>query len=725
MSRFTLSLRLGVLFLLPLAACSSAPDRSAHIPPDGKYDARILRDSFGVPHVFGKTDADAAYALAYAHCEDDATNMEDAILVTRARIGSVRGKDFAKFDYIMQLFRVRQFVEEKYEKELSAEVRAVIDAYAAGMSHYAAVYPEKMPHIELPVTGAEIVMGFTLKAPFFYELHTQLEKVMNLKEAPPVQQRNEALAWLTEENPYTRGLPIGSNSWAVAPKRSADGHTRLAVNSHQPWDGPVAWYEAHIHSEQGWDMHGATFPGGPMIFVGHDANKGWCHTVNRPDLSDVFALELNPENPNQYKYDGEWRDLEVGEARMKVKLWGPFSWTVKKETLWSVHGPAVRTEAGVYAFRFAGLGEVKMVEQWYAMNKAKNFDEFYKAMEIQGLPAFNTMYADKTGKLFYAYNGKFPKRISGYNWKEAVPGNTSETLWSEFLPFTAVPQLQDPQSGFMQTCNSTPFLATDGPDNIQEANFPKWMGVETHQGNRSMRALETYGADPSITAEEFYDYKHDTGYAEGSEVAKERAAFLEMKPEDKQLAEAIDLLRAWNLRTDKDTVGAPLGFLTCVPVAHAASALGLKKRPYAEDRAERLRFAVDHLMTHFGKLDVAWGDFCRLRRGKEDAPLAGAPDVMRAIDGALDKDGRLAANYGDGLYMIVDWAPDGTVSSKALHNYGAASTDPASPHYDDQVQLFAKEEMRDTLMTEAQVREHLSVEYRPGEFKDAWYAHAK
>ena len=716
-----------LLVALMVTSCAggSRQDRASFIPPAGKYDARILRDEFGIPHVFGKTDADAAYALAFAHCEDDATNMEDGVLVSRAKIGSVRGMDMAKFDYIMQLFRVRDFVEAKYDTDLSPDVRAVCDAYADGINHFAAAYPDRMPHIELPVTGKEIVMGFTLKAPFFYELHTQLERVMNLKEMPPVQTRDTTTAWLTEENPYTGGLPIGSNSWAVAPKRSADGHTRLAVNSHQPWDGPVAWYEAHIHSEQGWDMHGGTFPGGPLIFSGHDSFKGWCHTVNRPDLSDVYALEINPDNENQYKYDGEWKDLEVRQARLKVKLWGPFSWTVKKECLWSIHGPAIRNDVGVFAFRFAGLGELKMVEQWFRMNKAKTFDEFYQAMEIQGLPSFNLMYADKTGKLFYAYNGKFPKRVAGYNYREALPGNTSELVWDEWYPFTAVPQLQDPESGFAQTCNSTPYLITEGPDNPKEADFVKEMGVETHQGNRSRRALATYGADPSITEEEFFAYKHDTEYHPESKAGKERAALLEVKSDDPLVKEAIAVLQAWNLRTDKDNIHAPLGFLTCVPPEGSASALGLKPREFLQDRAERLASAAKHLKKHFGKLEVPWGDFCRLRRGGVDVPLAGAPDVMRAIDGALTKDGRLAANYGDGLYMFVDWAPDGTVKSKAIHNYGAASTDPASPHYDDQVQRFAEMNLRDTLLTEAHVREHLALEYRPGDFSDVWYKHTK
>lgn len=715
-----------VAFLIVAAGCSAPrQDRAAFVPPEGKYDARILRDDFGIPHVYGKTDADAAYGLAFAHCEDDAENMEDAVSAARAQLGSIRGKDFAKFDYIMHLFRVRELVQQNYEKDLSPEVRAICEAYADGINHFAAVYPERMPNITLPVTGPEIVMGFTLKAPFFYELHTQLERIMNLKETPELQEKNEQLAWLTEENVITRGIPIGSNSWAVAPGRSSDGHTRLAVNSHQPWDGPVAWYQAHVHSEEGWDMRGGTFPGGPMIFSGHDTNKGWCHTVNRPDLADVYLLKINPKNKNQYEFDGEWKDLEVRNAPLKVRLWGSFSWTVNKECLWSIHGPAIRTDAGVFAFRFAGLGEVKMVEQWFRMNKAKNFDEFYAAMEIQGVPSFNVMYADKTGKLFYAYNGKFPRRAPGYDYKRVLPGHTSDTLWTEFLPFSAVPQMQDAQSGFIQTCNSTPFISTDGPDNPRAEDFAPEMGIEEYVSNRTLRALALYGKDESITPEEFHTYKHDTEYTAESVPAKRREEMLKLDPADPLAKEAIEVLRAWNLRTDKDNTSAALGYLACVPPERAGNALGMKPRTFHDDPLHQLTYSAHYLKEHFGTLTPAWGDFCRLRRGSVDVPLSGGPDTLRALNGTLQKDGRLAANYGDGLYMFVEWGPDGAVRSQAIHNYGAASTDPGSPHYDDQAKMFAEETLREEPMTEEALRERLSLEYRPGEFADAWYKHVK
>ena len=390
------------------------------IPPPGKYDVRILRDTWGVPHIFGKRDTDTAYGLAYAHCEDDWQNMEDNCLIARARLAAARGKEWAKVDYLVQWFQVREFAQARYETDLAPDTRALLEAYAEGINHFAALHRDRMPDLPLPVTGVDIAAASAFKAPFFYDLQEVLQRVVH-ERGLTVTKNGVETALLPGRNPFAPHGEIGSNAWAVGPKRSADGCTRLAVNSHMPWTGPVTFYEAHLHSETGWNMTGGTFPGGPMIFLGHDENKGWCHTINRPDLADVYALEINPENPNQYKLDGAWRDFERRDAKITVRLWGPIHWTVKREMLWSVHGPAMRSPDGVFALRFAGYGEIGQIEQWYRMNKARDVNEFLDAMRLQKLDSLNTVYADKGGNLLYLYNGRFPVRAEGYPWQEVLP----------------------------------------------------------------------------------------------------------------------------------------------------------------------------------------------------------------------------------------------------------------------------------------------------------------
>lgn len=705
---------LAISPLLLLTSCGE--NRSGFIPPEGTYDARILRDNWGVPHVFGKTDADAAYGLAWAQCEDDWVNVEDGILLAHAKMASVRGKEFAKFDYVVQLFKVRAFVEAKYESEISADVRAVIDAYADGINHFAALHPDKMPDIPLPVTGVDIVCNATLKAPFFYDLQRYLTPLFE-EDGKLVTKRGVVTSLIPEENPFTNGTAIGSNAWAIAPKRSADGFTRLAVNSHQPWTGPVAWYEAHLKSDEGWNMIGGTFPMGPMIFKGHDEIKGWCHTINRPDLCDVYKLDMNPENANQYRYDGEWRDLEQAMAPIKVKLLGPISWTFKRELLWSEHGPAIRKGDEVFALRFAGYGEVGHLEQWYRMNKAQNMDEFLTAMKTQGLVSLNTVYADHEGNIFYAYNGHFPKRKAGEDWQGTLPGDTSELVWSEHYTFDDVPQIINPASGFVQSCNNTPFGSTDGPDNPGVLDFPKAMGIETFMTNRALRALETYGADPEITREEFYAYKYDKTYSGHSDMAELLSLVQQADiPETPLYQEGLQLLRDWDRQASQESTGAALAILAGEPYMEY-------KRWDGEpvDPGKAFMAACDYLQQHHGRLDIPWGELMRLRRGDLDLPLGGGPDLLRALDIQETEDHHLMAVNGDCFYQMVEWDTEGKVHSESIHQFGAASTDPESPHYDDQAPLFAREEMRPTLLDEADIRANLAREYRPGEITGAWY----
>jgi len=700
----------GVVLCLCVFCGCGGPDKAAlakFIPPAGKYDVRILRDTYGVAHIFGKTDADAAYGMGFAHAEDDWINMQDALLVVRGKMASVHGKDFAEYDYILQLFRVREFVQEKYDT-IAPDVRKVIEAYADGVSHAAALHPERAPFVDLPVTGKDIVAGATFKSPFFYQFDKQLQKLFSGEVNP---KKDALLDHTRMAGLFTKGLPIGSNSFAIAPSRSADGVTRFAVNSHQPWEGQVAWYEINVHSEEGWNMSGSTFPGGPVLFSGFDESKGWCHTVNRPDLADVYQLEINPENKYQYKFDGEWRDFERGTAAINVKLLGPISWTFKRELLYSVHGPVVDTPTGFFAVRFAGYGEVRQLEQWFRMNKAKNVDDFIAAMKLQFIPSLNTVYADKTGTIYYLYNGQFHERAEGHDWTQPVPGNTSATLWGPARPFEQLPQLLNPPSGLLVSCNSDPFFTTVGEGNIARENYPPTMGIETYITNRTHRALETYGTDNSITRDEFYAYKFDTEYSTESHLGRFQARLAQAPAaKDPEVKKAIDLIKGWNRRTDRDNTAAALAIIAAEPGMQWD-----RQGKYDFDAVEAVARSVAYLKKHFGKMDVPWGDVMRLRRGTVDLPLDGAPDTLRAIEGDQQSDGTYTANDGDGYFAMVEWQPDGTLRAESIHQFGAATVDTTSKHYADQAPMFAEKKMKPVWLSEAEVRQHLEREYRPGE----------
>lgn len=683
-------------------------DRTKFLSLKDKYDVRILRDTYGVPHIFGKRDVDTAFGLAFANSEDDWVNMQDALLVTRGQMAAVHGKGFAEYDYILQAFRVREFVKEKYDT-IAPDVRAIIEAYADGATYVAALHPEKSLMFTLPVTPQDIVAGATFKSPFFYEFNKQLQALF--QDARDPKDVAHAAVDTRMASLLTGGLPIGSNGFAVAPKRSADGATRLCINSHQPWEGQVTWYEAALHSDEGWNMTGATFPGGPVIFVGHDEAKGWVHTVNRPDLADVYTLEINPGNKYQYKFDGQWKDFERGTASIKVKLLGPISWTFHRELLWSIHGPVFDTPNGMVAVKFAGYGAVKQIEQWFRMNKAKNLDEFKDAMKVRGVPSLNTLYADKAGNIFYVYCGDFHHRAAGYDWSGSVPGNTSKTLWGDAYPFEALPQITNPESGEITTCNNDPFQNTLSPDNIKREDYDVTMGIEDYMTNRAYRALETYAADDSITRDEFYAYKYDTEYSMRSHMGHFLQRLADApEPTDPQTKKAVDMVKAWNRRADRDNTAAALAIIAAEPDMEWD-----RKGTYDFDPVEAVQRSAEYLIKHFGKLDVPWGDVMRLRRGKVDLPLDGGPDTLRAIEGVAQPDGTYTANDGDGYFAIVEWLPDGTMNAESIHQYGAATVDTTSKHYADQAPLFAEKKMKPAWLTEAEVRANLEREYRPGE----------
>jgi penicillin amidase/acyl-homoserine-lactone acylase len=666
-------------------------DPQPFIAAASQYKVRILRDNFGVPHIFGHTDADVAFGLGFAHSEDDFGTIQDVVLATRGTLAAVKGIDAAKTDYLVHLMRVWETVNAGYAK-LPADVRKVCEAYAAGVSYYAALHPEQRKPGILPLTGKDVVAGFVFKTPFFYGLDNTLKHVL----APAAD---------------TGKLPQGSNGISVAPSRSSDGATRLLVNSHQPYVGPVSWYEAVLQSDEGWHVAGGFFPGSPFMLHGHNEHLGWANTVDSPDLADVYRLTINPNNENQYLLDGKWRDFEKEDVALRVKLWGPLIWTVHRDAFFSAQGPVLKTDHGVFAIRYAGMNETRQVDQYYHLDKAKSREEWLAAMRMQALPSINYIYADEKGNIGYVYNGQFPVRKPGFDWKGILPGDRSDLIWHRYLPFNREPQLWNPKSGFVFNSNNTPFQATAADDNLKPKDFPSWMGIQTNMTNRAWRAEETFGEDNAIGADDFRNYKFDLSYSPASELAGEVAEVLQVQPgRDTDLKQAQQILRNWNRKTDIHNRGAALAVL-----------MGLKVHP-DEDGAPRkmaplaaLRESIAYLKQHFGRLDPEWGQLNRMRRGKYDLPIDGGPDVYRAVYGEAQKDGTFTAVGGDTLIMFVTWDRDGTLSSRSIHQFGSATLDKLSRHYDDQVPLFVAMKTKPVYFTEEQLEGHIEADYAPGE----------
>jgi len=662
------------------------------------YHARIQRDHYGVPHISGPTDPDVAFGLAFAHSEDDFATIQQAALIARGQLAAVEGAKGAVTDYLVRLLKVRETVASQYDAALPPDARAVLQAYADGVNYFAALHPEKVSQGLLPMTGRDVAAGFVFRTPFFYGLDHVIGKIM----APAPKASQVAMV-------MTGSLPIGSNGIAVAASKSADGATRLLVNSHQPYVGPVAWYEAVLDSGEGWHVAGGFFPGSPFMLHGHNAHLGWANTVNNPNVSTVYRLDVNPANPGQYRLDGQWKDFEKGDAAIRVKIFGPLIWTVHRPLLWSVQGPVLKTDHGMFAVRYAGMGEARQSLQYYRLNKASNREEWLAAMSLQALPSINYIYADEKGNIGYVYNGQFPVRAEGRDWNEIQPGDRSDLIWQGYLPFERVPQIWNPKSGYVFNSNNTPFEATGVGDALKPSDFSATMGIQTGMTNRAYRAQETFGADAAITAEAFRAYKFDIAYSDRSNVAKEIADVIQVDAgSDNDLRAAQLLLKSWDRRTNVGSRAAALAVLMSTEAAHSESHPDVLP-------IDALRHAITTLKTHFGRIDPEWGQVNRFRRGNLDLPIDGGPDIYRAVYGVAQKDGTLTASAGDTLIMFVTWDKAGALSSDSVNQFGSATLDSRSPHYADQTPLFVAMKTKPVLFTQSELNGNVEADYHPGD----------
>ena len=683
-------------------------DKAGAIEAAKAYKARIIRDRFGVPHIYGQRNADVAFGLAIAHAQDDWATFEEVIRFSRGELARTNGKSAAVTDYLISAIGVKDATTGQYDRDISPAAQPILEGYAAGLNYFCATQKGACSKDIAPLTSHDIVAGFVSRQPFFYGFDEAISELFASPDEERQSKRDDLAkarqAFFRTEN----GGEFGSNAMAVAPARSADGHTRLMVNSHQPFTGPVAWYEARVKSEEGWDAIGALFPGSPFILVGTTPQLAWAFTVNKPDLTDVFELEVdNQKKPMRYRLDGQWREFERDEATFRVKLFGPFSLPVKRGILRTVHGPVFETPSGWYAVSFAGYRDLGAIDHYRAMNFASNYGEWRAAFEAQGLPSLNAVYADKTGKIGYFYNAKIPVRSSEIDWSRPAPGNNSALLWQGVRPFSEVPQIIDPQSGYVGNANNTPFQASALGDVQNIVNFPPHYGIDNRTTNRGRRLLELYLNDTSITDEEFIAYKMDDSYSDGSRIdifVKDLIARPEVKG-DPALNGAVELLASWDRRANKENRAAALAILT------AQASLGYTYQGTdvtIKDPVEALKTIVNKLNTGFGRIDPEWGEVNRLIRGDVSLPLDGGPDTLRAIYSLGDPaDGALTASFGDTYVMAVDWSPTGTQRIRTIHQFGAATLDPSSPHYADQTILFAKKGWKtppmdlDTVLSEA------------------------
>jgi acyl-homoserine-lactone acylase len=501
----------------------------------------------------------------------------------------------------------------------------------------------------------------------------------------------------------------GSNAFAFNSAKTTDGQVYLDINAHQPLEGPVAFYEAHLNSEDGWNIIGANFPGAPCILHGCNEYLGWAHTVNAPDKLDVYQLEMNPANKLQYKFDGAWETLEAKTAPLKVKVAGVIV-PLGKKAYWSKYGPTIITPRGVFSIRMPAQMDIRGLEQWYAFNKAKNFTEFKKALDMLAIPGYNIVYADRYDTIFYISNGRIPVRDKSYDWKTTLPGNTSKTLWTDLHPLSNLPQVLQPKAGYVYNTNHSPFHSTEGTDNPLVKDIT--MGYETLENNRSMRFAELMQPLNKVSYEDFKRIKFDRQFPSSFYFpSKIDSVFLLNSNEFPDIADIITQLNNWNRNSDAESIGAGTFFFVQAAASNNKALYLLNKSISKALAAQLLREAKQTMLKDFGKTNIALGEVQKLVRGTKEIPLPGLPDVLAPMYSVPYKDGKWKGNQGDAYIELVRFTKDGP-QIESLNVYGA-SAKKDSPHYTDQMEMFTRQQTKKMTLNKAEVYKNAKSIYHP------------
>ncbi len=668
----------------------------------------IVRDSFGVPHIFAKTDAEVAYGLAWAEAEDDFTSMQEVILPAKGLMGRVKGKAGAAGDYAFALFRCKEITAEKWHT-LSPEFLKLIDGYVLAINNYAAAHPEEVLHKKIfPVTAQEYIASSVFALTIFNGADKVLLRIFKNAE------------WEVPELNKK-----GSNSSAIHAAKTTTGEAFLLINAHQPNTGPLSFYEAHLCSEEGLNVLGGLLAGGPCILHGVNENLGWAHTVNYCDRIDEYQLEMNPNNKLQYKFDGQWLNLEVKKVKLKVK---GIPITIGRKAYWSKYGATMKNKQGFFSIRLGANMKIGALQQWYQMNKAKNFTQFYAALSKQELSMFNIMYADRHDTIFYINNALMPVRqlfniiknkaipakdsVEFYHWKNTLPGNTSKTLWTKFRTLKELPQYINPKSGFLFNTNHSSFLATAAADNLKPSAFAKEDGWEQYHLNRSVRFLELIPQTEKLSYEKFKQIKFDKQLPAVLQYQyKIDSMFLLSEAAYPEYALLITNFKNWDKRGDANSKGAAIFVLTYEYLKKLLQ--GQAARPVTKAEAVgTFKHVQNYMQQHFNRTDIVLGDLQKLVRGDKEWPLGGFQDLLSPQWTEPYKNGTLKSVGGDGLIMFVRFAKEGLPQIETINMYGA-SAKPGNKHFDDQVEMYLQQKTKTMTLDKATVYKNAERVYHP------------
>jgi penicillin amidase len=674
----------------------------------------VYRDVYGVPHVFGRTDASTVFGFAYAQAEDNLWRIEENFISAVGRSSEIYGEATLNNDRLNAALEIPRLAREEYSR-LDTHTRALCDAYAAGLNYYLTRNPETKLRL---LAKFEPWHSLAFIRYNYYQNGFARDPAINFANIQ------------TAEN--ERGLKEnqGSNGWVIGASKSATGHAMLFINPHLSFFGSGQVYEGHVNSNEGWNFTGYTRFGFPFPYVGHNENGGWVSTDNAADLTDVYLETFDdPKRPLAYRYGNGYRIATERTAEILVKT--PNGIQTRRFTMRKTHhGPVIGARDGKHlSIRMAKFESDGWLREWYLMTKAKSLDELKRAMTPLNMLFGNIMYADRQGNTFYLYNGAVPRRNPRFDWKKPVDGSDPATEWKGYHTINELPQLTNPKTGWMQNCNTTPFLLTD-QGNPDPKNFPAYMVQEgdNFRGEISRRILSQ---TKKFTFEEWQRATSDTTVMAAEKYLPSMLAALKKrldesnKEDDREtqnLRAAYEELSRWNGRSTTESVAMTLFFFW-------GGRIEENKANGDKARATALAEVLKKLENDFGTWRVAWGEINRLQRldeSKEESFQDNRPSI--AIPGVSGGAGAVFTFYATpargqkkhygvagGTYIsVVEFAPK--VRGFSVHVFGSSGNS-ENRHYTDQSPLYARGEFKPAWLTLEEIKANLEIAYHPGEEK--------
>ncbi len=705
----TFRLAIILSFLMVSGSCAAYDSETRSVSQSGSYprldahvlaeDVTIVRDEFGVPHVFGPTDASVVFGATYARAEDEFHYMEQAYIKLLGRAASVSGPDWLQWDIFLKKLEIEKHSRQEYLKA-PPEIKALCNAFADGMNFFLKNRPDIKPKLITHFEPWHALVGYRL----FHVSGIDGETQKQIGEPDTLAAFSGYLA---------------STMWAIGPSKSASGHPMLFINPHIPLDAP---YEMSLHSDEGLNVSGQLAYGiGLLPISGHNGDMGWSITANDPDINDVYEEKIIDRASGLYRYGNQI--LTTTKWTEKIAVAAPdgirqHDYVFEK----SRHGPLFDGPEGKrLALRVAKLSAGGVLEQFFNMSKARNLPEFKRAIAPMNVTYNNLIYAGQDGHIFYVYGGAIPVRNPELDWSKPVDGSNPETDWRGFFSLADLPQIEDPTSGYLQNSNSSPFFTTDGSNPVK-TDYPEYMFGSNRDTAIAKRSRQLIASEEEISLEQLSRFAFDTYLpTAAAEIAELNAEWAQSSPNKKKaepkLRQMLNILNDWDRRANADSIGAAL----YVTMFH------IRSDDSAYPTIYRLRKAAALLEKYYGDWRIPYGHFNRLRRSdhygnsreplsQHDLPAPGTPFYMGAImtfnTQTEDGSSKSYGNHGHSYVSVVEFASK--VKAQSVMAYGQ-SRNSKSVHYFDQARLYTQQLLKPAWFDKKDITKAAVRSYRPGE----------